>query len=130
MGKGLSDLLCRPRSGRGVPHVEVYDLAAVMKQDHEHVEHAKLTVGATKKSTETRSATWFWRKVRQVCEGGFARRGTSRPTVRCEMLRPSLRSSPWMRGAPVVCQNSIVALDERLASSEAGAQCPSYSLSW
>ena len=41
MGKGLSDLLCRPRSGRGVAHVEVYDLAAVMKQDHEHVEHAK-----------------------------------------------------------------------------------------
>ena len=41
MGKGLGDLLCRPRSGRGVAHVEVYDLAAVMKQDHEHVEHAK-----------------------------------------------------------------------------------------
>ena len=41
MGKGLSDLLCRPRSGRGVAHVEVYDPAAVMKQDDEHVEHAK-----------------------------------------------------------------------------------------
>src|SRR2546425_13087046 len=41
MGKGFNDLLCRPRSGRGVAHVEVYDLAAVMKQDHEHVEHAK-----------------------------------------------------------------------------------------
>src|SRR2546426_12406823 len=41
MGKGLSDLLCRPRSGRGAAHVEVYDLAAVMKQDHEKVEHAK-----------------------------------------------------------------------------------------
>src|SRR5258705_4894400 len=41
MGKGLSDLLCRPRSGRGDAHVEVHDLAAVMKQDHEHVEHAK-----------------------------------------------------------------------------------------
>src|SRR2546426_9575696 len=41
MGKGLSDLLCRPRSGRGVAHVEVYDLAAVMKQDHENVEHAE-----------------------------------------------------------------------------------------
>src|SRR6267142_5512371 len=100
MGKGLSDLLCRPRSGRGVAHVEVYDLAAVMKQDHEHVEHPNVTVGTTKKSTETRSATWFWRKVRQVCEGGFRRRGMSRPIVRCEMLRPSLRRSPWMRGAP------------------------------
>src|SRR5712664_526278 len=57
-------------------------------------------MGTTKKSTETRSARWFWRKARQVCEGGFERRGMSRPTVRCEPSRPSLRSSPWMRGAP------------------------------
>src|SRR2546423_142752 len=32
-----------------------------------------VAVGTTKKSTEARSATWFWRKVRQVCEGGFGR---------------------------------------------------------
>src|SRR5438105_12726718 len=70
-----------------------------MKQDHEHVEHAKRHRGHYEQVDETRSATWFWRKVRQVCEGGFARRGMSRPTVRCEILRPSLRSSPWMRGA-------------------------------
>jgi len=34
------------------------------------------------------------------CEGDFGRRGMSRATVRCETLKPSLSSSPWMRGAP------------------------------
>src|SRR6266404_6083152 len=73
--------------------VEVHDLTAMLQKDHEHV-------GTTKKSTETRSKTWFWRNVRQVCEGGFGRRGMSRATVRCETSKPSLSSSPWMRGAP------------------------------
>src|SRR5207237_5873381 len=59
-----------------------------------------VAVGTTKKSTETRSKTWFWRNVRQVCEGDFGRRGRSRATVRCDTSKPSLRSSPWMRGAP------------------------------
>src|SRR5437016_4734368 len=30
----------------------------------------------------------------------------------------------------VVCQNSIVTLDDGMTPSDAGAQCPSYSLSW
>jgi len=49
---------------------------------------------------ETRSAMWFSRNVRQVCERGFERRGMRRATVRCETSNPSLSSSPWMRGAP------------------------------
>ena len=53
----------------------------------------KVAVGTTKKSTETRSKTWFWRNVRQVCEGGFGRRGMRRATVRCETSKPSLSSS-------------------------------------
>src|SRR5439155_1785335 len=57
-------------------------------------------VGTAKKSTETRSATWFCRNVRQVCEGDFGRRGMRRATVRCDTSKPSLSSSPWMRGAP------------------------------
>jgi hypothetical protein len=34
-----------------------------------------LAVGTVKKSTETMSCAWFFRNVRQVCDGGFRRRG-------------------------------------------------------
>ena len=34
-------LLRRPSRGRGVGHIEMYDLAAVMEEDYEHVEHAE-----------------------------------------------------------------------------------------
>ena len=39
MRESLDDLLRRPSSGGGL--VEVHDLAAMMQQDHEHVEHAE-----------------------------------------------------------------------------------------
>ena len=95
IGESFDNLLRRPGSGRGIGHVEVHDLATTMQQDHEHVERTrKVAVGTTKKSTETRSARWFWRNVRQVCEGGFERRGMSRASVRGETSRPSVRSSP------------------------------------
>jgi len=57
VGEGLDNLLRRPSRGRGVGHVEMYDSAAVMEEDYEHVEHRNVAVGTTKKSTETRSAT-------------------------------------------------------------------------
>src|SRR5262245_5506087 len=49
-------------------------------------------VGTVKKSIETRSRTWFVRKVRQVCEGGVGRFGIRRETVRSATSIPSLRS--------------------------------------
>src|SRR4030095_1429562 len=36
----------------------------------------------------------------QVCEGGWNRRGSRRDTVPSLTTKPSLSSSPWMRGAP------------------------------
>src|SRR4029453_5702696 len=36
----------------------------------------------------------------QVCEGGWNRRGMMRDTVASLTTKPSLSSSPWMRGAP------------------------------
>ena len=39
--EGLDNLLRRPSRGRGVGHVEMYDSAAVMEEDYEHVEHAE-----------------------------------------------------------------------------------------
>jgi hypothetical protein len=53
-----------------------------------------------KKSTDTRSVTWFSRKERHVGDGGFSRRGIHRDTVRCEIVIPSLSSSACTRGAP------------------------------
>src|SRR2546427_5192792 len=41
VGEGLDNLLRRPSRGRGVGHVEMYDSAAVMEEDYEHVEQAE-----------------------------------------------------------------------------------------
>src|ERR1700730_11858234 len=57
-------------------------------------------VGTVKKSTETKSLTWFSRKVRQVCEGGVWRRPMYLATLVSPIEMPSLSSSPWIRGAP------------------------------
>src|SRR5260370_26617705 len=59
-------------------------------------------VGTVKKSIDTVSFTWFARKVRHVCEVGFRRRPMYLLTLVSPMSMPSLRSSPWMRGAPQI----------------------------
>src|SRR5438270_6729257 len=41
IGERLDDLLRSPCGRRRIGYVEVHDLAAMMLQDHEHVEHAK-----------------------------------------------------------------------------------------
>ena len=43
---------------------------------------------------------WFRKNVRQVCDGGLGRLVMYLDTVACEISMPSLRSSPWNRGAP------------------------------
>src|SRR3989441_11726591 len=60
----------------------------------------KRTVGTMKKSMETRSRTWLARNVRQVCDGDLRGLGSKRETVRSATSIPSLRSSPWILGAP------------------------------
>ena len=57
-------------------------------------------LGTVKKSRETKSRTWLARNVRQVCDGGAHRFGSRRETVRSATSIPSLRSSPWILGAP------------------------------
>src|ERR1700694_2793511 len=46
------------------------------------------------------SGAWFRRKVRHPWLGGPLRLTMYVATVDCATLNPSLRSSPWMRGAP------------------------------
>src|SRR5260370_22621328 len=59
-------------------------------------------VGTVKKSIDTVVFTWFSRKVRHVCEGGLPRWTMYLLTLVSPISIPSLRSSPWMRGAPQI----------------------------
>src|ERR1035437_9892112 len=61
-------------------------------------------VGTVKKSIAAIASRWFRRKAGQRRAGSGLRvaRFTQRETVRSEMPKPSLSSSPWMRGAPHV----------------------------
>ena len=54
----------------------------------------KLTVGTTKKSTDTNCLTWFSRNVRYVCDGDFRCFTMYFATVAWETSMPSLRNSP------------------------------------
>ena len=58
------------------------------------------SVGTVKKSMETNWPTWLVRKVFHVWDGSLRCFGIKRETVRSEISTPSLRSSPWIRGAP------------------------------
>lgn len=52
-----------------------------------------------KKSADTISSRWFFRKVFQVCDGGLGTVRSNRDTVRSEIPIPSILSSPWIHGA-------------------------------
>jgi len=70
--------LRRPRSSRGVGHVEMHDLAAVMKQDHEHIKHAKRhPMGTTKKVDGDQIGEVVLEEGSPGPRGGFERRGMS-----------------------------------------------------
>src|ERR1035437_7049608 len=64
----------------------------------------KVRVGTVKKSIAAIASRWFRRKdsQRRAGSGSSVARLTQRETVRSEMSKPSLSSSPWMRGAPQV----------------------------
>src|SRR5260370_1841447 len=81
-------------------------------------------VGTVKKSIDTVLFTWFSRKVRHVCEGGFRRRTMYLITLVSPTSMPSLRSSPWMRGAP---QSGVSRLIFRISlriSVDSGGKAP------
>ena len=61
-----------------------------------------MTVGTTKKSRAAIAPAWFWRKVRQLCEGGRPDLGRYFRIVAVEASRPSFASSSRIRGLPQV----------------------------
>src|ERR1017187_1172915 len=83
-------------------------------------------VGTVKKSIDTVVLRGFSRKVCQVCEGGFRRRTMYLLTLVWPMSMPSLRSSPWMRGAPQSGFSRLIFRINLRISFDAGgrARCP------
>src|SRR2546425_3749564 len=64
------------------------------------------------------------RNVRHVCDGGKRRFGISRETVRSATSRPSLRSSPWIRGAPQSGLAAAIRMTRTLISALTGGRPP------
>jgi hypothetical protein len=64
----------------------------------------RVSVGTVKKSMAAIASRWFRRKAsqRRASSGLLVARFTQRETVRSEMSKPSLSSSPCIRGAPQV----------------------------
>src|SRR5438132_6483689 len=82
----------------------------------------KRAVGTVKKSRQTRSRTWLARKVRQVWDGGVRRFGSSRETLRSAIWMPSLRSSPWILGAPQSGLAAAIRMTRTLISAWTGGR--------
>src|SRR5215469_7161085 len=62
----------------------------------------KVTVGTVKKSIAAMASRWLRRKVSQRLDGSgsLKARFIQREMVLSETSKPSMRSSPWIRGAP------------------------------
>src|SRR6266851_847654 len=57
-------------------------------------------LGTTNRSMAAMSGAWLRRKADQPWDGGPHRLTMYFATLDCETSKPSLSSSPWMRGAP------------------------------
>src|SRR5580692_1768213 len=67
-------------------------------------------VGTVKKSMAAIASRWFRRKTSQrlARSGSFGARFIQREMVLSERSKPSMRSSPWIRGAPQVGFSAII----------------------
>jgi hypothetical protein len=61
--------------------------------------HPNVRVGTTQRSIAVMASAWLRRNVRHVCDGGPRCLIMYLETVDSASSKPSLRSSPWMRGA-------------------------------
>src|SRR5262249_58670199 len=70
----------------------------------------KMTVGTVKKSIAAMASRWLRRKVSQRLDGSGSLEACfiQRETVLSEISRTSMRSSPWMRGAPQLGFSAII----------------------
>jgi hypothetical protein len=67
-------------------------------------------------------------EVLRLWDRGLRRRGMYRDTVASETLKPSMRNSPWMRGAPRVGFSRAMRTTSARISASIGARPPRYRL--
>src|SRR3954447_9851047 len=96
----LGDLPGDPFGGRVRSDTEPQDAPSTVSQDEHPYSSRNEIVGTTKRSIEAIPSTWFRRNVLQPCDGGRRCRAMYVATEVWPTSMPSLRSSPWMRGAP------------------------------
>ena len=77
-------------------------------------------VGTTNKSIAAMSGAWLHRKVRHSWLGGPRRLTMYLATLDWATSNPSLRSSPWMRGAP---QSGFSMLIRRISARRSVSIC-------
>jgi hypothetical protein len=70
-------------------------------------------VGTTSKSIDAMQSVWLRKKVFHPCDGGRLGLTMYFATVVCPISIPSMRSSPWIRGAP---QSGFATLMSRMSS--------------
>ena len=99
----MDDLLRDPRGRGSVRNVEMNDFAPFMAHAEQHVEHAS---GHRRHHKEIHGRNGrrmcFWRKVRQLWDGGRRNLGRYFRMVAVEACSPSLASSSRMRDEPPV----------------------------
>src|SRR5437773_3021430 len=85
-------------------NVNAQDAPTIMTDDEEAVEHAERNRCAVKKSMAAIASRWFRRNASQrlARSGSLGARFIQREIVLSESSKPSMRSSPWIRGAPQV----------------------------
>ena len=102
--KRLSQLLDDPPARGVLSNVEVQNAPPVVVDDEKAIEHPESDRWAVKESIAAIPSQWSRRKAsRRLAGSGFlGARFIQREIVLSESSKPSMRSSPWMRGAPQV----------------------------
>jgi hypothetical protein len=100
--EGFSKLVHDPAARGVVGDVEVQHSAAVVSDDEEAVDNPEAAGGNGEESIAAIASRWLSRKVSQdlAWPGSWGAFRIQREMVLSETSKPSLRSSPWIRGAP------------------------------
>ena len=124
--KCLGDLLCQPL--RLLGYREPEKLSATVAHDQKGKQALERQGRTRQISTAAIASAWLRRNVRQVCDGGPRCLIMYLETVESATSKPSLSSSPWMRGAPhnahLSDERAHVPVDLRPTSKGAGFPTP------
>src|SRR5215472_12870024 len=103
-GKGFAQLLDDPQASGVLGDVEVQNASAFVADDEEAIEYAERDRGNRKEIHRGDGFLVVAKKGKPALArpGSLGARFIQREIVLSETSKPSMRSSPWMRGAPQV----------------------------